>query len=117
MTNEKNLSGRVKAGKGVSARAQADKQRAERHELYKQMLKEYRGSSWVGFCSMLWWKFNIDASVKGAFKRKLPELYAQKPKRACGYWWPASIDAPRIAALKAAIKASAPKAKATPKKK
>lgn len=90
---------------GRSTRSRADAQ-AKRHELYKSMLAKINaGAYFLGFCSLLRWEFDIRYSL-----RRLPELYAQKPAKTEdeSYWWRLGAKAPRIRALKAAIKASAP---------
>lgn len=96
--------------------SRADAQKAERHQLYKQMLRKapkhdldyYFDSGPLGFCELL---YHLPTTRRDP--NRLPELRAQKPADARAYWWGTGEWVPRRKALRAAIKDSAPK-KTTP---
>lgn len=87
----------------------------ERLALYKAALKDYKNkgdkNTHAGFCCYFLLIHQVEVyEVSNSFKlfpKRLPELFKQKPKDILFTqtpWWPNGAKAPRIKALKAAIK-------------
>lgn len=88
--------------------SRADAQKAKHHRLYKRMLKFLDNNPHRmpgGFCSLL---ILMGSSTDVA---SLTELSNQRPKDRiwCSFWWTPYVWSGRIAALKKAIKLTAPK--------
>ena len=103
-------SAKTQTASRTSDPSREERERAKRRELYKKMLRDFTTDKEWCLCDAI---HHNGASGFNVNWKRFPELLAQKPKDAGikAFWWPTGDKAPRIAALKAAIKASAPNKK------